>query len=278
MTKKKNDRRALVCWYSQTGHTKRYGKLIARVFKDSGVKTDALAIGEVDPAGAVRYDIVVAGTPVFYYDVPENVSNWAASIKDLNGASVASFATFGGDGGNQHNTAVELLRRLSKKGGVPVGAATFGNMSSYAPTWSLGNERRILKFSHLPNEATYESVREFAKQILKNVEDGVEIKARKKLDINELFKYLPMIWISKLITGTHTIDKNLCTECEICVKGCPVGAIDLSRFSVNTKRCIACLGCVNNCPAGAVVMTFMGKKVYGFKEFLKLNGIRIAEP
>jgi len=278
LTGRKNDGRALVCWYSQTGHTKRYGKLIAKVFEDSGVGVDALAMGDVDPADIGRYDIVVAGTPVFYYDVPENVREWVASIKSLNGTSVASFATFGGDGGNQHNTAVELLRWLAKKGGVPVGTATFGNMSSYAPTWSLGNERRILKFSHLPEGATYERVREFAREILKNADDEVEIRVRKKLDINELFKYLPMIWFSKLITGTHTIDEMLCTECGICVKGCPVGAIDLSRFSVNTKRCIACMGCVNNCPAGAVDMKFMGKKVYGFREFLKRNEIKIVEP
>lgn len=270
--------RSLVCWYSQTGHTKRYGRLIAKIFKDSGLKTDAKDIRDVGPADLGRYDLIVVGTPVFYYDVPENVREWVASTKDLNGASVASFATFGGDGGNQHNTAVELLRRLSKKGGIPVGTATFGNMSSYAPTWSLGNEKRILKFSHLPNEATYERVAEFARQIMKNAENGVTFRARKKLDINELFKYLPMIRLSKLITGTHTIDENLCTECGICVKQCPVGAIDLPAFSVDTKRCIACLGCVNNCPANAVDMTFMGKKVYGFREFLKKNKIVIAEP
>jgi ferredoxin/flavodoxin len=278
LTKRKGDRHALVCWYSQTGHTKRYGKLIARVFSDSGVKTHARAIAYIDPADLGRYEIVVAGTPVFYYDVPENVREWAASITGFNGTAVASYATFGGDGGNQHNTAADLLRRLSKKGGVPVGMATFGNMSSYAPTWSLGNEKRILKFSGLPNEATYERVRDFAKQILKNFDGGVRIEVRKKPDINELFKYLPMIWLCKLATRTHTIDEDLCTECGICVKRCPVGAIDLSAFSVDTKRCIACLGCVNNCPANAVDMTFMGKKVYGFNEFLRRNGIKIAEP
>jgi ferredoxin len=235
-------------------------------------------IGAVDPADVGNYDLVVVGTPVFYYDVPENVKSWVASIPNLDGTAVASFATFGGDGGNQHNTAAELLKLLVKRGGTPVGMSTLGNMSTYAPTWSLGNEKRILKFSSLPDKTTYESVRKFAREILKNAEDGARCKVKKEFDINDLFRYLPVIWFSKLVTGTHTIDDQLCTKCEICVKHCPVGAIDLSRFSVDTKKCIACLGCVNNCPAGAVDMTFMGKKVYGFNEFLKRNKIKITAP
>ena len=47
---------------------------------------------------------------------------------------------------------------------------------------------------------------------------------------------------------------------------------------VDTDACIACLGCVNNCPAGAVHMEFMGKKVYGYYDFLEENHIQVHLP
>jgi hypothetical protein len=38
------------------------------------------------------------------------------------------------------------------------------------------------------------------------------------------------------------------------------------------------MGCVNKCPAQAIDMVFMGKKVYGFKDFLRKYDIHIQEP
>ena len=76
----------------------------------------------------------------------------------------------------------------------------------------------------------------------------------------------------------HTIDRSKCVQCGACLKKCPVGAIDLEKNHVDTDACIACLGCVNNCPAGAVHMEFMGKKIYGYFDFLDENHIRIHLP
>ena len=89
-------------------------------------------------------------------------------------------------------------------------------------------------------------------------------------------KYL--IWGTKLFISNHTIDGSKCIQCGTCLKKCPVGAIDLEKNHVNTDACIACLGCVNNCPASAVHMEFMGKKVYGYYDFLEGNHIQIHLP
>jgi len=269
---------ALVLWYSQTGHTQRIGRLIARIWAKHGLKVDTFDIRDMNKPRLSCYDLIAMGTPVNYYDVPANAKDWIRSIPSIDGTPVASFITYGGVGGNQHNTACTILELLSDKGGVPVGMEVFGNMSTFAMTWSIGNEERILKYKQLPNEGTYRKAREYASQLIGRVKKGKPFEIDYELSFEDILKHLPVVWSTKLLIGKHTIDKNRCIGCATCVEKCPVGAIDLTLYRVDTDRCIACLGCINNCPAQAVDMEFMGKKVYGFQEFMKRHHITIKEP
>lgn len=269
---------ALVLWYSQAGHTRRIGRLIAYTLDKLGLKVLACDIQDTDKLTLGKYDLIVIGVPVFYMDVPGNVRDWLSGIPRIDGTAVAAFVTYGGPGGSQHNTACRLLEILSEKGGVPVGMELFGNMSTFAPTWSAVSENRILKYKHLPNEGTYKKARTYAASILEAFQNGNRIKFEKEFNSSEISRILAPVWFTKLMIGRHTIDKNKCINCGTCVEKCPVSAIEISSHSVNTSRCIACMGCINNCPAGAVDMTFMGKRVYGFIDFLKRNNVKIEEP
>ncbi|HPV43169.1 MAG TPA: EFR1 family ferrodoxin [Spirochaetota bacterium] len=269
---------ALVLWYSQAGHTGRNGRLIAWTLEKLGLSVKALDIREFDESAMPSYDLIVMGTPVYYLDVPGNVRTWLEAIPSIAGTPVAAFSTFGGPGDNQYNTAWYLLELLAKKGGIPVGIATFGNMSTFAPTWSMGNEKRILKYRGLPNEEIYEKVREFARQILGTVRGGTAPAIKKEFYAGEFLKGSFQMKLTKVMISRHTINRDRCTKCGICVDKCPVGAIDITSYAVDRKTCIACMGCVNNCPSQAVDMTFLGSRVYGFKDFLKKQGITIQEP
>ncbi len=269
---------ALVLWYSQAGHTERNGRLIGRTLEKLGLTVKALDIRKCDESIMNGYDLIVVGTPVYYLDVPGNVRTWLEEIPSIAGTPVAAYSTFGGPGDNQHNTAWYVLELLAKKGGVPVGLATFGNMSTFAPTWSMGNEKRILKYRDRPNEEIYKKVREFARQILLTVNGGTPPVIEKKFHAGDFLKGSFQVKLTKAMISRHTINREKCIKCGICVDKCPAGAIDISNFAVNRKACIACMGCVNNCPAQAVDMTFLGSGVYGFKDFLKKNNITIQEP
>ncbi len=48
------------------------------------------------------------------------------------------------------------------------------------------------------------------------------------------------------------IDKNLCTDCEICLEVCPVSAIDLKTHTIDNKKSITCFECYLRCPEGAI--------------------------
>jgi ferredoxin/flavodoxin len=271
-------RKALVLTYSQTGHTRLYGRLVAAVWKQAGLTVTNSDIRDFDLDTLPSFDLIMAGTPVFYFDVPSNVIAKLEAAPRLDGIPVAAFATFGGEGGHQHNTAHALLRLFTNRGGIGVGIEKFGNMSSFSPTWSIGNEKRILKYRDRPNRETFRHVREFAEAVLLRAREGTQVTPGREFYASDFLKGRPSIAFTKLFIGRHRIDPDSCTGCEVCEKGCPVGAIDLSSFSLERNRCIACFGCVNNCPADAVDMTYLGKKVYGFREFRKRHGIVIEKP
>ncbi|MBI9086008.1 MAG: EFR1 family ferrodoxin [Desulfobacterales bacterium] len=270
--------KALVFWYSQTGNTARTGKVIARELERRGLMVDSGEYREIDRDSVGRYDFVVAGSPVYYYDVPENFQTWLGTLPDIKDIPVASYVTFGGEGGNFHNTACTLLERLHARGGIPVGWNAFGNMSAFAPTWSYGNVKRVLKFKHKPDQESFAAMRKFASTILTRVQAGQSVDVDRECNFREMIKSKPSIWGTKLLIDRHTIDKDRCVGCGTCLEKCPVGAIDLNAYQVDRDRCLLCMGCVNNCPAGAVDMVFMGKKVYGYYEFLKRNNITVADP
>ena len=271
-------KKGLVVWYSQTGNTKRIGKLIAATWNKAGIKTDSGDYRKLGKINLADYDVIVMGSPVYYYEVPENFREWINGISKIDGTPVASFATFGGEGGNQYNTAYSILEMLSHKGGVPAGMGLFGAMSSFAPTWSAGNGDRVLKYKDQPNNAVYSRVRRYASDILANVQDGKIFEVSKEFSFSDYLSGGVSIGLTKLMITGHRVNKDKCIACGTCEEQCPVKGISPDKGVVDTDRCIACLGCVNNCPAEAVEMKFMGKNVYGFNEFLKRNKITVIDP
>lgn len=275
---KRNPKRALVVWFSQTGHTQRIGRLIRHAWEKAGLTVDGADYREIEKSTLGKYDLIAIGTPVNYMDVPVNLQNWMKTLPRIEGTSVASYVTFGGKGDGQHNTACGLLERMTEIGGAAAGMALFGNMSTFAPTWSMGNATRTLAFRDRPNEKTYRQARMFANSILASVAAGKTYKIDREFGPDSLMGVVPQIGFTKLMITNHHIDKSICIKCGTCISKCPVGAINLEAGSVDSRRCIACLGCVNNCPTQAMKMNFIGKPVYGFKEFLKRNRIEIREP
>ena len=276
--KKKAPEKACVLWYSQTGHTALYGKLVAKCWEKQGITVTAGNMNQADKSKLAGYDLIAIGTPVHYLDVPQNVQDWLTGIPSIGGIGVVAYTSFGGNGDGQHNAAVSILEALTNRGGIPLGMGTFGNMSAYPPTWSMGNEARTLKFRDKPDQATYARVRAMAADVLGHYGSGQGIEAQSETSFTGLFKGGISRGVAKVTIGRHEIDTKLCVHCETCVNRCPAGAIDLAIPRVDTGRCMLCFGCLNNCPTGAHDMTTFGKKIYSFAELLKRNKINIEEP
>ncbi len=141
--KTRNPKRALVLCYSQTGFTSRYGRLIACILKEKGLTADLADMRSFDKKRLTDYDLILIGSPVFYYDIPVNVSDWLAAMPKITGTPVAAFVSFGGPEGNQHNALCHTLRLLTEKEGVAVGMEAFRSIPGY-PTPDLGQRESAL--------------------------------------------------------------------------------------------------------------------------------------
>ncbi len=271
-------RRAAVVWFSQTGHTGRVGRLIARRWQSQGLEVVAGDYRAFDATTMPGFDLVVLGSPVNYFEAPGHFRDWIRDLPPLAGVRAAAYVTFGGEGGNTFNAVAGLLEAAADRGALPVDLAVFGNMSTFAPTWSLGNEGRILKYRHLPDAGTWSAVRAFADRTLQRARTGTGIAVSREWNPRDLVRGAVSIAGTKVLTGGHGADAGTCIGCGTCVRGCPVGAIEAATRAVDGSRCVACLGCVNTCPAGAMRMQFLGKPVEGFGEFLRRHSIVIAEP
>jgi ferredoxin/flavodoxin len=274
--KTRNPKRALVLWYSQTGQTRRYARLTGCILNGKGLAAEVRDMQEFDKNLLPNYDLIVIGTPVFYYDTPANVSQWLETIPSLSGTPVAAFVSFGGPEGNQHNASCHILQILAERGGVPVGRDAFRNIASYpTPDW---NTPKQIAGQHLPNAATFDQVRRFAADMMDRIAQARTISVNYEVTLREGLRALPLVWLNKKAISRHTVDAQKCIGCQTCVRKCPTKAINPSKQTVDRDKCLACFGCLNNCPADAVVMEYRGERLYGFPEYLKRNKITIMEP
>jgi ferredoxin/flavodoxin len=274
--KTRSPKKVLLLWYSQTGNTRRYARLIGCILKSKNIAVDEREFQETDKKILPDHDLIIIGTPVFYYDTPSNVSDWLETIPSIKGTPVAAFVSFGGPEGNQHNASCHLLKLLADKGGVSVGRDAFRNIPTYpTPKW---NNSQQISGQHLPNAATFDQVRRFAADILERISHNETISVRYEIALREGLRALPLVWLNKKVINKHSVDAQKCIGCGTCVRKCPTKAINPFKQIVDRDRCLACFGCLNNCPADAVVMEYRGERLYGFPEYLKRNKITIMEP
>ncbi len=257
-----------VLWYSQTGNTRKCGTVLAKHFEEKGFAVINGHLDDFDKTQLHNIDLLVMGTPVFYYDTPDYAKQFIRSLPDLKGIPVAAYVTFGGPEGNQHNSACSILEELVQKNGVPVGLNAFMGISSYPLTFE-SEAKRTDQTPLPPNQATYETVRAYGNFILSQVEKGTTAEFIKTLTLREFSTYFNPMWWNKLVISDHHIIKDNCVQCGVCIEKCPSDSIDLNTFSVNTDTCVLCFGCINNCDYQAVNMIYNGKAVTGFNTYIR---------
>jgi ferredoxin/flavodoxin len=271
--------RALVLWYSQTGHTQRCGRVLAKTLTQKGVMVDSSDLRDFQPEKMVDFDFLVLGTPVFYYDIPGYVKDFIRSLPDLKGLPVASYVTFGGPEGNQNNANYSILYLLSERNGVPVGKNSFQSLSSFPLAWSGETvDEKTWNARHLPDEDTFQSVRDYAGQLLEQIKTNRAAPFVKKLTLRESLTLFDLEWWTKKLVNNHSLVPENCVQCGACVEKCPVNAIDLAHYQVDTTVCVLCFGCINTCEYQAVHMEYGREKVTGFKQFLKQHHLDMYLP
>ena len=271
--------KALVTWYSQTGYTERHGRLIAKTLEAEGIKVTSSELRHVDNKTINDHQLIIIGSPVFYYDTPEFVKKWMATLPTITGMPVASYVTFGGPEGNQHNAACSIIEGLVDKGGVPIAINSFMNMGTYPPVWSGEKvKEHTWNTRHLPDASTYQRVRDYAKYIISQVKVGQRAEFSKTMNMREFSTLFGPIWWTKRSIAQHYIIKDKCIECGTCADKCPVDGIDLANFTLDRESCVLCFGCLNNCPAQAIYIEYNGRQLIGYLDFMKAHNLKVKLP
>jgi uncharacterized protein (DUF362 family)/Pyruvate/2-oxoacid:ferredoxin oxidoreductase delta subunit len=88
------------------------------------------------------------------------------------------------------------------------------------------------------------------------------------LPSNRLIKLIPPFlvrWMSRFIWVRPRADLDKCTSCAVCVKGCPVDAIEMldSHPVMDYHLCINCLCCNESCPEDAIIqdMSWIARRI-----------------
>jgi ferredoxin/flavodoxin len=268
--------RALVAWYSPTGNTRRYARLAGKCLEKAGLAVDVLEYRDVSADKLRDYELILVGSPVYNWDIPENIRKWLQGIPAVPGTAVGAFVSFGGPEGNQQNAACSILELLEAKQGAPVGRGEFMNIGTFpTPHWDYKGQR---EHSHLPDQHTFDAVRRFAADCVENTQNGLILKVRRRLTARDILTWLPVVALGKLFIDKHEINASTCIRCGTCAKLCPAGAIGPEKTVVDRRKCLLCFACFNNCPTQAVTMRLNKQELYNYPEFLRRNNITPMEP
>lgn len=193
----------------------------------------------------IKGDIVLIGVPVYEEKVPEIAAEF---LRKLNGNKKPAIIV--GVYGNIAEGIVlnELSNIASSTNFKVVGAATFiGEHSFSSDNAKLAQNR--------PNRDDLIKAEKFGQDIINLMKDIADLD-HIKIEIPE-GKLLLMAKVApqnsaRLVTKRPDIDKSICVNCNICVKWCPVGAINEEEsLEIDEKKCLRCFSCVKRCPKKA---------------------------
>jgi len=248
--------RALVLYWSLTGMTRRVAQSIIEGLHDEGVEGSLHDLREEQPSDLSSFDIVGVGFPVHWFRPPTPVSEAITRLRPLNGKSVFAFSlngTYRGAGLNRARLA------LIRAGGRELGAFGCHGEGRFYPYARLG---ALFSPDH-PTEKDLEAARAFGRSMARAhnaLRHGKPVPTVPPLDPPTH----PMYALERLVSGPRLtrllysrlfkVDRDRCSRCGRCAKGCPVANIKWERGALPSwgRDCVLCLLCVANCPEDAV--------------------------
>jgi len=195
-------------------------------------------------------DIIGFGSPVFHLRVlkPINVfiKSKAKEIIKVN-PSISAFIYVTYSGGTSGKSLLNAAQDLNN-----MGYKVLGGFKVVAPHfWS--------SFDNFPEKNKVQLLKCFSTELEKRMNNPPVWKNLKKsLKYQSLL--VKIIYPLTKITGKIRelelpikVDKELCIQCKLCQKECPVVAITVDDFpKIDKSKCIHCFHCVNICPKNAI--------------------------
>lgn len=193
------------------------------------------------PLKVSESDLLVIGVPVYMGRVPALLGAWLDAIEADNTPTVCVVVY-----GNRvyDNALLELTDMVKNRGGVPIaGAAYIGEHSfSNAETPSLGR----------PDANDLAHAKHLGQKIREKLLSVQSVSQLSEVEVPGSYPYegATTLWDVDFIAVSEE-----CTQCGVCAKVCPVGAVDPDNSSIiDQHKCITCCACLKKCPQNARTM------------------------
>ncbi len=240
-----------VVYFSQTGQTLKVAEAMAENLREKKHTVKVLPMRKVKPADIAICDLLGVGSPCFESQAPTPVLDWLGKWPALNDKPVFVFATSGGAPGR---VLYDLNRVLRVKGARVIGGfMSRGTVHHPAPCL-------IGRLPNRPNSEDLAQARAFASAVDKYMQScstGVMSESRPDA-LKPMWGYFHLIglvtkpFLLRMVLPKPKVDKNLCNQCGLCAKECPVNSLTLKPYPVLNSHCIRCYHCQNICPQNAL--------------------------
>ena len=260
--------KAIVLYYSGTGNTAKIATAIHKGMSPELEVCDLASIRKADPKEMNKYDLIVVGSPIWYFRETANLREFIYNMPDMTGKLCVMYCSHGTSPDGYMFTLSTIVKR---KGMTIIGwnnwyGSVYQVLHAYKPYLTDGH----------PDEIALKQAEEFGKEMAdraKRVAQGETDLIQKPGTGNspgaaEMWKIVnfgapppetdeprphrgpltPKTW------RTFNTEKCKHPSCRKCVDICPVNAISSSDniLSINKDNCRNCMLCDKLCPEGAI--------------------------
>lgn len=241
-------------YFSPTGTTKKIINSVIKGMEINSVEIVDLTLPKVREADVplISGDIVLIGVPVYATEIPDILNSFLTGLKGSN-KPVVLITVYGNMG---EGTALNELYSIAHNSGFNVvGAGSFIGEHSFST-----EETPIAKGR--PDSEDLNKAEEFGRNVMKKMQ-SMNTLSGTSLEIPQgkaplIAKVLPKD-SARIFAKTPFVDMSKCSHCGLCVKLCPMGAIDNDTLAINEDQCLRCFCCVKRCPKKARKITYEPK-------------------
>jgi ferredoxin/flavodoxin len=250
--------KCLICYYSATGNTKLACDYIAANIPAIDCAFFNIASGSIPDID--EFTVIGFGCFADFLGPSTMFREFVEKLPAQKGKPAFAFNTFGNFNGRTLKIMVDGINRK----GFQIFAAHALHMPENIPTMTT----TFLANRQAPGKKELASFKKFVSllhaQMSILTQDGTIARHYRHSLFDYIMPTLPRK-MGKKAMGNKSVDKALCTLCQLCVRICPRKAISMKNNTVqfDENACEACWACYNNCPAKAIyTKQFRGRGHY----------------
>lgn len=238
---------AIICYFSGTGNTFRAAHMIEDLLKDAGYEVRTRSIEQVPTTGP--FDLEIFAFPVYSFAPPAAMIGHLKALPKTNSraAVLAVHGELKYAPGYQGGATAQVSRILKRKGREVFLTATVGYPAS------------ITQLINPPEIDDQRRIAENADRRVQEVGRKIILGQRSIHNCNPLIQVLlwPLAFLFSTIAhrfmGKLYVADDRCNSCGLCIRACPVKAVNLQNGRPYWSWCCeACQRCINLCPQRAI--------------------------